>query len=248
MLGKATEAKAFYERALKIAQAAGDLPCETADLCHLARNAVLEKDYADGVATSQRALILARQRGDRVGEANALVNLGYAQVLQARVNDVGDKDVYDSAIAYLNQGLELAVKQGDRQSQALAYNSLGVGYVMCDRPQEGLDILTKGADAVKGSGNIYLQGLYTLYTAEAHHALKNSEEAVFYSALAMHLLNSIGSEDWRQAAGLASILQGQLGDEKFTQTLEKYRRQLTPVMSMEGFEGLPALLNQYREG
>ncbi|MEO0517384.1 MAG: hypothetical protein AAF171_08805 [Cyanobacteria bacterium P01_A01_bin.116] len=247
MLGRASEAKSFYERALEIAQEAGDLACETADLCHLARNAVLEKDYENGVATSQRALILARQRGDRIGQANALVNLGYAQVLQARANDVGDKAVYDDAIAYLNQGLELAVKQGDFQSQALAYNSLGIGYVMCDRPQEGLDILTKGAEAVKSSGNIYLQGLYTLYTAEAHHGLKNSEEAVFYSALAMHLLNSIGSEDWRQAAGLAAILQGQLGEETFQQTLEKYRRQLTPIMSMEGYEKLFELLAEYRD-
>ncbi|MEL7351167.1 MAG: hypothetical protein AAFN38_07025 [Cyanobacteria bacterium J06560_5] len=247
MLGRASEAKSFYERALEIAQEAGDLACETADLCHLARNAVLEKDYENGVATSQRALILARQRGDRIGQANALVNLGYAQVLQARANDVGDTAVYDGAIAYLTQGLELAVKQGDFQSQALAYNSLGIGYVMCDRPQEGLDILTKGAEAVKSSGNIYLQGLYTLYTAEAHHGLKNSEEAVFYSALAMHLLNSIGSEDWRQAAGLAAILQGQLGEETFQQTLEKYRRQLTPIMSMEGYEKLFELLAEYRD-
>lgn len=247
MLGRADEAKSFYERALEIAQSAGDLACETADLCHLARNAVLEKDYAQGVAISQRALILARQRGDRTGEANALVNLGYAQVLQARANDVSDRAVYDGAIAYLIQGLDLAVKQGDFQSQALAYNSLGIGYVMCDRPQEGLDILTKGTKAIQSSGNIYLQGLYTLYTAEAHHALKHSEEAVFYSALAMYLLESIGSEDWRQAAGLASILQGQLGKETFQQTLEKYRRQLAPVMSMEGYEGLPALIEKYRE-
>ncbi|MGB3768960.1 MAG: tetratricopeptide repeat protein [Phormidesmis sp.] len=245
-LGRATEAKAFYKKALEIAQAAGDLACETADLCHLARNAALEQNYAEGVATSQRALILARQRGDRVGEANALVNLGYAQVLQARANDVADAAVYDSAIAYLNQGLELAVKQGDLSSQALAYNSLGIGYVMSDSPQKGLDILAKGADAVKGSGNVYLQGLYTLYTAEAHHALKHSEEAVFYSALAMYLLNSINSEDWRQAAGLASILEGQLGKETFQQTLEKYQRQLAPIMSMEGFENLPALLEKYR--
>ena len=245
-LGKAAEARKFYEQALEIAQSAGDLACETADLCHLARNAVLEQNYSEGIATSQRALILARQRGDRVGEANALVNLGYAQVLQARADDVADTAVYDGAIAYLKQGLELAVKQGDFQSQALAYNSLGIGYVMCDRPQEGLDILNKGAEAVKGSGNIYLQGLYTLYTAESHHALKHSEEAVFYSALAMHLLNSIGSEDWRQAAGLAAILQGQLGKETFQKTLEKYRRQLAPIMSLEGFEALPDLLERYR--
>ncbi len=246
-LGQAAEAKRFYQEALEIAQAAGDLACETADLCHLARNAVLEQDYAQGVATSQRALILARQRGDRVGQANALVNLGYAQVLQGRANDVMDAELYDGAIAYLNQGLDLAVKQSDFQSQALAYNSLGIGYVMCDRPQEGLDILTAGAEAVKGSGNIYLQGLYTLYTAEAHHALKHTEEAVFYSVLAMHLLERIGSEDWRQAAGLASILQGQLGAEKFQQTLEQYRRQLAPIMSMEGYDALPALLEKYRE-
>ncbi len=272
MLGQATAAKAFYQRALEIAQEAGDLACETANLCHLARNEVLEKDFAAGVATSQRALILARQRGDRVGEANALVNLGYAQVLQARANDVGDTGVYDAAIAYLNQGLELALKQGDFQSQALAYNSLGIGYVMCDRPQEGLDILIKGANAVKGSGNIYLQGLYTLYTAEAYYALKdqalknqtledqtledqtpenqtskNVEEAIFHSALAMYLLESIGSEEWRQAAGLASILQGQLGEERFQQILEKYRRQLAPIMSMEGYDALPTLIQRYRD-
>lgn len=246
LLGKATEAKAFYEQALEIAQSSGDLACETADLCHLARNAILEQDYTQGIATSQRALILARQRGDRVGEANALVNLGYAQVLQARANDVADTAVYDSAIAYLDQGLALAVKQRDFQSQALAYNSLGIGYIMSDRPQKGLDTLTKGATAVKGSGNIYLQGLYTLYTAEAHHALKHAEEAVFYSALAMYLLDSIGSQDWRQAAGLASILEGQLGKESFQEILSKYQKQLTPIMSMEGFESLPKLLEKYR--
>ena len=63
----------------------------------------------------------------------------------------------------------------------------------------------------------------------------------------MYLLESIGSEEWRQAAGLASILQGQLGKETFQQTLEKYRRQLTPIMSMEGYESLSVLLQRYRE-
>ena len=247
LLGKTQEAKSFYEQALEIAQSAGDLACETADLCHLARNALLEQNYAEGVSISQRALILARQRGDRVGEANALVNLGYSQVLQARANDVADTDVYDSAIAYLNQGLELAIKQGDSPSQALAYNSLGIGYITSDRPQKGLDVLTRGAAAVKGSGNIYLQGLYTLYTAEAHHALKHTEEAIFYSVLAMYLLESIGSDDWRQAVGLVSILEGQLGKESFQQTLSKYQKQLTPIMSMEGFESLPKLIEKYRE-
>jgi tetratricopeptide (TPR) repeat protein len=175
------------------------------------------------------------------------VNLGYAQVLQARANDVADAEVYDGAIAYLNQGLELAVKQGDFQSQALAYNSLGIGYVMCDRAQDGLDILTKGSEAIRGSGNAYLQGLYSLYSAEAHHALKQSEEAVFYSVLAMSMLERIGSEDWRQAAGLASILQGQLGEAVFQETLEKYRRQLAPVISMDGYEALLGLIERYRE-
>ena len=245
MLGRMTEAKGFYEEALEIAQKAGDTACETADLCHLARNAALEKDYERAVSTSQRALILARQSGDRTGQANALINLGYAQVLQARADDVGDASVYDTAIGYLKQGLELAVKQGDFQSQSLAYNSLGIGYVMSDRPQEGLDTLIKGSDAIKGSGNVYLQGLYTLYLAEAHYALQHAEEAVFHSALAMYLLHSIGSEDWRQAAGLASILQGRLGDN-YGQTLERYRRQLTPIMSMEGYGSLLALIESYR--
>ncbi len=248
MLGRSQEAKAFYERSLEIAQAAGDLACETADLCHLARNAVLDQAYEQGIATAQRALVLARQRGDRVGEANALVNLGYAQVLQGRANDVVDAQRYDGAIAYLNQGLALAIKQGDFQSQALAYNSLGIGYVMCDRPQAGLDSLLQGAEAVKSSGNIYLQGLYTLYTAEAHHALNQAEEAVYFGVVAMHLLARIDSPDWRQAAGLISILQGQLGEAAFENILDKYRRQLIPIMSMEGYDNVLGLLATYRAG
>ena len=247
MLGRAAEASSFYRQALEIAQAAGDLPCETADLCHLARNAVLEKDYADGVATSQRALILARQRGDRLGEANALVNLGYAQVLQGRANDVIEATLYDGAIAYLNQGLALAVKQGDLQSQAMAYNSLGIAYVMGDCPQAGLDILTKGTEAINASANIYLQGLHFLYIAEAHHGLNQTEQAVFFSAIAMSLLASIGSEEWRQAAGLTSVLQGQLGETAFQQTLENYRRQLMPIISADGYEDILTLLQRYRE-
>ena len=247
MLGRAAEAKRFYQQALEIAQKAGDLPCETADLCHLARNAVLDKDYAEGVATSQRALILARQRGDRIGEANALVNLGYAQVLQGRANDVIDAGLYDGAIAYLNQGLELAVKQGDLQSQALAYNSLGIAYVMCDRPQAGLDILTKGTEAINASANTYLQGLHFLYMAEAHHGLEQSEQAVLFSAIAMSLLASMGSEEWRQAAGLVSILQGQLGETAFRAILEKHRRQLIAVISADGYDYLATLLTKYRE-
>ena len=80
--GLLARAKEFHTIARDIAAEAGDRPCEIANLNHLSRTCVAEKSYGEAINYSQRALILSRQTGDRLGEANALVNLGYGEVFQ----------------------------------------------------------------------------------------------------------------------------------------------------------------------
>ena len=122
-LGQYQRANQFHEQALEIARNAGDLPCEIANLNHLSRTCVSQKIYAEAINYSQRALILSRQAGDRLGEANALVNLGYSEVFQATLLEQIEPETYETAIRYLQQGLKLSEQLGEIQSQALCFSN-----------------------------------------------------------------------------------------------------------------------------
>ncbi|HZG40122.1 MAG TPA: tetratricopeptide repeat protein, partial [Nodosilinea sp.] len=83
-LGNYSQAQRFHQQALEVAREAQDVPCEIASLNHLSRTCVAQQDFDAAQGHSQRALILARQSGDRIGQANALANLGYSQVAQGQ--------------------------------------------------------------------------------------------------------------------------------------------------------------------
>ncbi|MGP1371434.1 MAG: tetratricopeptide repeat protein [Almyronema sp.] len=246
-LGRYQQAIAFHEEALQIARDATDAVCEIANLNHLARVYVLQASYQQAIDLSQRALILARQQGDRLAEANALVNLGYSEVFAARDAERMEPEAIERAIRYLEQGLALAERQGDRQSQALAYNSLGIAYTISTQPGAAVTVLEKGLPIAQISGNAYLQGLNATYLAEAYYALQNPIKAIHYSCLGMYWLEQMGAEAWRQAAGLLTILQGQLGEVGFEQAIAQQRPEFVRLIGVEGFEHLPQLWQRYRE-
>jgi tetratricopeptide (TPR) repeat protein len=245
-LGRYNDAIAFHEQALSIARTAQDKACEVANLNHLSRIRVSLKNYPEAIDTSQRALIVARQEGDRTGEANALVNLGYSEVLAARQLDRSEVEVYERAIGYLQQGLALAQTLGDRQSQALAYNSLGIAYVVLERPQEALTCLAEGLAAAQRSGDFYLQGLNYAYLAEAYYLASSLSQAVTHAALGMYLLEQLGASEWRQPAGLLLVLQGKLGEEAFQAALREARGPMIARIGVDGYDYLPQLLEDYR--
>ncbi|WNZ25201.1 tetratricopeptide repeat protein [Leptolyngbya sp. NK1-12] len=246
-LGQYQQAIGFHQQALEIARTAADQACEIANLNHLSRIYVAQKNYVEAINYSQRALILARQVGDRLGEANALTNFGYSEVLSARELDRIDSDRYDMAVGYLQQGLQLSEKLGDRQSQSLCYNSLGIAYVILNQPQQAIAYLEKGVQAAQASGDLYLQGLNLTYLAEAYYSLDEREKTVLAALLSMYLLNQISATEWRQSAGLLTILQGQLGEVGFEQLRRQLRPQLIPVIGVDGYDHLPTLLNDYRQ-
>jgi tetratricopeptide (TPR) repeat protein len=246
-LGQIDRAISLHQEALEIANQAGDRPCEIANFNHLSRIAIGQKDYAQAINYSQRALILARQTGDKLGEANALTNIGYAEVLAAHSIDRLDPDIYEQNISYLDRGLKLAETLGDKQSLALCYHSLGLAYLTIQAPEKAIEYLQQGTKAAQAVGDVYLQGLNLTYLAEAHHSIAKSETAVFYSCLAMYQLYQIKAKEWRQAASLATVLQGQFGREKFTELLTKYRPNLLPAIGVDGYDYLPTLIAKYSE-
>ncbi|WP_306426845.1 tetratricopeptide repeat protein [Nostoc sp. CHAB 5836] len=255
ILGKYPEANSFHQEALEIARQAGDQPCEIANLNHNSRICVAQKDYSQAINYSQRALILARQAGDRLGEAHALATLGYSEVFAAQQMERIEPDVYEQAIEYLRRGLELSEKLSDsrfgitlaaRQTQALCYISLGIAHVALEKPQAAVEYLEKGSEAVQFSSDKYLQGLNFLYLAESYYNLNNSEKAVYNSCLGMYLLEQITAVEWRQAAGLLTILQSKLGDEAVQQLIIKYRTNIIKFIGVDGYDYLLQLLEKYK--
>lgn len=236
----------FHEEALEIAIEANDYPCEIANLNHLSRTNVNLKNYSEALKYSQRALIAARQVGDKLGEANASVNLGYAKVFAARQLDRMAAEDYSEAIRYLEQGVELAKKQGDLQSQSFGHSSLGIAYVILEQPTSAITSLTKGAELAQYSRDVYLQGLSFSYLAEAYYSIEDASAAISYGSLGMYLLNRIDSVEWRQVAGLLSIIQGQIGEE-YSNLLGQQRSQIISLIGVDGYDYLPELLEEYKQ-
>ncbi|MEG4839797.1 tetratricopeptide repeat protein [Microcoleus sp. B9-D4] len=254
LLGYSMQAAGAYERsillhkqALEIARTEGDKACEVANLNHISRNYVAQKNYQEAINYSQRALIMARQAGERQGEANALANLGYSEVFQARQLEEVAPEVYESAIGYLEQGLLLSEKLGDRQSQAFCSSSLGIAKIALENAEGAIEYLLKGWQAAQFSGDLYLQGLNLAYLAQAYYRINSLEQAIFAGSLGMYTLEQIGAIEWRQSAGLLTILRGQMGAESFKQALAKSRANIIPAIGVDGYDYIPELLEKYQQ-
>jgi tetratricopeptide (TPR) repeat protein len=244
VLGQTTAALALHRQALEIASAKADRPCEIANLNHLSRLLAREKNYEEAISYAQRALISARTAGDRRGEANALVNYGYGEVLAARSREEMAEEVYEQSIGYLEQGLELAQQQDDSQSLALCYHSLASAHLALQQWTNAADYALRGMEAARAIGNSYLLGLNSYYGAEAYFG-KGDPAALFYALLSLYQLHQLGVREWRSAAGLVKILQGGQ-DLAVAETTElTLREQLLPWIGVDGYDYLPTIMGEY---
>ncbi|MBD2105256.1 tetratricopeptide repeat protein [Leptolyngbya sp. FACHB-261] len=254
LLGFSARAQGQYERShdlhqqsLSLATSVGDFACQIANLNHLSRLALSRQEYGSAIQSSQRALVLSRQYGDRPGEANALANLGYAEVLNARFLERSEPETLESAIAYLQQGLKITERLGDRQIQAICLSSLGLAQLALEDPQAALAYLEGGMQAAQFAGDLYLYSLNLANLGEAYYRLEQPEKAIRYASLGMYLLEQAGSRDWRQPAGLLTVLEGKLGMDQFQALLAQNQPQIQAVIGPEGYEHLSVLLAQYQE-
>lgn len=244
--GRYDRANSFHQQAVEIARNASDHICEIANLNHLSRMCVAQKNYEEAINYSQRALILARQTGDKLGESNALANLGYSEVFSAQQLENIEPEVYETAINYLQQGWQLSERLGDSQSKSLCGSSLGIAYVLIQEYQQAIAYLQSGLQAAQFSGDLYLQGLNLAYLSQAYYNLSNHEQAILAGGLGMYLLAQISANEWRQTAGLLLILQGQIGADNFQELLKQQRSKIIPFIGVDGYDHIPQLLAEYK--
>ncbi len=243
VLGQMDRSIALHQEALEIANTAGDKFCEVANFNHLSRIYLRQQNYETAINYSQRALILARQTGDQRGEANALINYGYSEVLAAKNLPDTAMEAYEQNISYLQQGLQLAEKLADRQSLALCYYSLGIAYLTLQDLDEAIGYLEQGVEAAQAIQDLYLRGLGITYLAEAYLKRQDYPATMFYAGAGMHSLHQIGAPEWRQAAGILHTLEEQLG---VGAALILPQEKLLDLLGAEGYDSLPSLLAEYR--
>jgi tetratricopeptide (TPR) repeat protein len=241
VLGHPQRAIELYEEALTIASTAADRPCEIANLNHLSRIYLQQQDYEKSIGYSQRALVLARQTGDRQGEANALTNYGFGEVLAAKSRDEMDVEIYEQHISYLERGMALAIALADWQSVALCYYSLGNSHLALQQWPKAIDYLTQGIAAAQSIGDLYLQGMNVACLAEAYYGQQDAH-ALFYAALGMYQLHQIEAREWRRSAGLLRIL---CSGQELAVALSAVRSQLLPVIGVDGYDYLPEIMAEY---
>jgi tetratricopeptide (TPR) repeat protein len=238
----------LHQKALELAIQVGDRRCEIANLCHLSRIALHQKDYSQAVGSAQRAVILARQMGDPQGEANALASLGYSEVMIARQQEVLTPEQLESPISFLQQGQKLSEKLHDYQSQAFCQVGLGIAYVAIEQFNQAKHTLEQGLPLIQQVGDRDLQGLSDAYLGEACYQLGQLELAVYYACLGMYLLEQRHNSTWQQAAALVTLRQGQLGVDNFSKSLERQRSNLIAQIGQDGLDHLPVLIERYRQG
>jgi tetratricopeptide (TPR) repeat protein len=247
-MGHHQEAIALHQEALNLAREVSDQRCEIANLNHLSRISLIQKDFSTSESQAQRALILARQGGDRQGEANALANLGYSEVMIARQQESITPEELEIPIAHLERGQKLSEKLNDFQNQALCWVGLGTAYVAIEQPSQAQSALEKGLAITQQIGDRDLQALSHAYLGEAFYQLNQLEMATYHACLGMYLLEQRQSKLWQQSAALVVILQGKLGAEGFTNLLQQLRSPLIALIGVDGFDHLPNLIDRYRQG
>ncbi|PZO36244.1 MAG: hypothetical protein DCF19_22110 [Pseudanabaena frigida] len=247
-MGHHKQAIALHQEALSLAREVGDQRCEIANLNHLSRISLHQKDFSMSESSAQRAVILARQNGDRQGEANALANLGYSEVMIARHQESVTPEELESPISHLERGQKLSEKLNDLQNQALCWAGLGTAYVAIEQPHQAQIALEKGLSLAQQIGDRDLQALSYAYLGEAYYQLNQLETATHHACLGMYLLDQRHSKAWQQSAALVVILQGKLGAENFLNLLQQQRSQFIAQIGVDGFDHLPNLIDRYRQG
>jgi len=246
LLGQHERALILHREALELARQAQDQRCEIANLNHFSRLSLFRKNYEEATNHAQYALILARQVGDRQGEANALASLGYSQVMALRQQP---EAVTPEDLELPIQGLERAQKLADKedvQNLALCAVGLGIAYTLTEQFAAARQVLEQGIGLAARVGDRDLQGMSHAYLAEACYQLQQTELAVCHGSLGMYLLEQRGNALWEKPAALLLILKGQLGPESFAKAMDTCRSNLVPLIGVDGFDHLAVLMTRYQ--
>jgi DNA-binding SARP family transcriptional activator/tetratricopeptide (TPR) repeat protein len=193
---------------------------EPAHVLHLSavlhRHLYTRGHYHDAEALHHRALAAARTTGERVGELNALNELGHIHQRQGR---------YKHAAEFYHQVLRLARTAGDRPSKRTALNGLGYLQLMQGRRERAAGYYRQALKLARAIGDrpgerAALSGLSDVLWLQGRYP-----EATDHYRQALQLARAIGDRPGEQAAlsglGHIDLLQG-----RYPQAADHYRQAL----------------------
>jgi DNA-binding SARP family transcriptional activator/tetratricopeptide (TPR) repeat protein len=140
-------------------------------------------NYAGSVTMNRVAVDSARKAGDRLGEAWALNQLGYAL---ARLHD-------PEAFEPLEQALAIRQEFGDTRGEAQTAIALGEGYLNIHGPgKDALRSLRRAADVLEPMGTISLRSVALNNLGEVYFMLGDLDAAVECYTQARDICREIG--------------------------------------------------------
>ncbi|WP_097909955.1 MULTISPECIES: BTAD domain-containing putative transcriptional regulator [Streptomyces] len=159
----------LLELALEAARAEKDAYAESRVLTLLGWVLTEEGRTAEAAALLERSPVLAREAGDPLGEATALVNLA---VVQAELGEL------PTALENCARAVELTRGENDRHTEMLTLQHLARMHLTAHRPQEALDCARTALDLGPEHEEAARRSLLLAVCGEAQLALGDEEEGV----------------------------------------------------------------------
>ncbi|QEH36163.1 hypothetical protein OJF2_47230 [Aquisphaera giovannonii] len=161
-----------------------------------------EADPTPGLA--RRMVEEARRKGDRAGEAAALVDLG---VFATNDSPQGAA----AAVGFLQQAARIFRDLGDTRRQADAQGNLGLAYLGLGRPADAAQVLASAMDLADRSGDSYLRKIILERLAMARTNLGDPASALGILDEAVQSSRAVGDRQhearlhWLRAIALADL-------------------------------------------
>nr|HMU50898.1 hypothetical protein [Geminicoccaceae bacterium] len=198
-IGNAHAAIEYYDRALAIFVAIGELRGEAATLGNLgnAWNGLGEHRKAIGLL--ERRLAIALEIGDKNGEANALGNLGLAWA------DLGE---LHKAIELHEQDIAIRRQLGDQRREAEALGNLGIAWKNLGEPRKAIGLYEQQLATACEIGDRRSEGNALWNSAEGHEKLDEHEKAIAAARAALAIYRQIEApavtkvESWLRERGI----------------------------------------------
>lgn len=229
----------LHREALQNFEGLSDPHVTVANLVNLGSTYIRLREFETAIGLCERALVYARQGGDRAGEVHALVTLGNAHSRLLQFREVLEPEAYMQAENYLQQGLEQSRTLREQTAEVAALSGLGAMRVSVGQHREAVPLLEQSLDLARTQGDLWWEGTSRTYLAEALYGLESYGQSAVQAAIATLVLERLGSKDWRQPAGLLSILRSRLAGA-FTELLEQ-------SVGADGVERVLELLRHYGE-
>jgi CHAT domain-containing protein len=173
-------------------------------------------DYQQAIDFQQQSLAIARDLGNRQGEADSLGNLGNAY------QSLGD---YQQAIDFHKQSLAIARNLGDRQGEAISLNNLGVVYESIGDYQQATDFYQQSLAIARDLGNRQGEAISLNNLGDAWAAQNQPELAIIFYKDAVNIYETIRTD----ITNLSQSLQ-----KSYTTSVEGTYRSLTNLLLSQG--------------